>query len=170
MNSKYFNEEVDRFIINNYLCMTSNEIAERLKIPSQAIRYRASKLGIKKFNRIDWNECIIEKLYQEYPNIGAKKFSEIYNIPVTAVEKKASSLGIKYEFKMYHINSQGYKVLHMNGDKIYEHRYVMEQYIGRKLTSEEIVHHLDEDKLNNNIENLEITTRELQCKAHHHQD
>ena len=53
MNSKYFNEEVDRFIIDNYLYMTSNEISEILKIPSQAIRYRASKLDIKKFNRID---------------------------------------------------------------------------------------------------------------------
>ena len=37
---------------------------------------------------------------------------------------------------------------------VLEHRLVVEKKIGRHLTKEEVVHHLDEDKSNNKIENL----------------
>jgi hypothetical protein len=39
---------------------------------------------------------------------------------------------------------------------IYEHRAVMEQLLGRFLEPEEVVHHVDGDKLNNSPENLEL--------------
>lgn len=39
---------------------------------------------------------------------------------------------------------------------IYEHRKVMEDSLGRTLLKGEIVHHKDENKLNNNISNLEV--------------
>ena len=35
-------------------------------------------------------------------------------------------------------------------------RYVMEQHIGRSLSSNEDVHHIDENPLNNDISNLKI--------------
>lgn len=38
-----------------------------------------------------------------------------------------------------------------------------------ELTSDEIVHHIDGDKLNNDIENLQVVTREEHCKIHHHE-
>lgn len=34
------------------------------------------------------------------------------------------------------------------------HRKIMEEYIGRKLEKHEVVHHIDGDKINNNIDNL----------------
>lgn len=40
--------------------------------------------------------------------------------------------------------------------RVKEHRYVMEQHIGRKLLSNEDVHHKDGNKQNNHISNLEI--------------
>lgn len=44
-----------------------------------------------------------------------------------------------------------------NGLKyILEHRYVMEQHLGRYLLPEEVVHHIDKDPTNNAIENLQL--------------
>src|SRR5205809_7549607 len=52
----------------------------------------------------------------------------------------------------------GYKILSINGKHTREHRHVMEKFIGRKLKPFENVHHLDGNRLNNNIENLELWT------------
>lgn len=58
----------------------------------------------------------------------------------------------------------GYRKITVNGRRILEHRYVMEQHIGRELTSSEVVHHIDGDPLNNRIENLEILTQNIHAK------
>ena len=47
-----------------------------------------------------------------------------------------------------------------------EHRVVMEQHLGRKLTTDEVVHHIDENPANNDISNLQVMTRS-EHTAHH---
>jgi hypothetical protein len=54
------------------------------------------------------------------------------------------------------IHSAGYKEITLKGKKIYEHRFIMEQHLGRELFKDEHVHHINGDKLDNRIENLEI--------------
>ena len=60
-----------------------------------------------------------------------------------------------------------YKIIKINGEKIYEHRYVMQSYLGRKLLPNEIVHHKDRNRRNNTINNLELTTQSEHIKDHH---
>lgn len=44
---------------------------------------------------------------------------------------------------------------------IYEHRYILEQKLGRYLESYETAHHINENKLDNSPENIElINTKE----------
>ena len=49
---------------------------------------------------------------------------------------------------------------------VYEHRYVMEQHLGRALSSTELVHHLDCDKTNNQLSNLIVLSRADHVKLH----
>jgi hypothetical protein len=46
------------------------------------------------------------------------------------------------------------------------HRYVMENYLGRKLSNKEIVHHKDGNPGNNNIDNLIVTDRQEHMLLH----
>lgn len=47
-----------------------------------------------------------------------------------------------------------------------EHRILMEKSLGRKLTSNEVVHHKDGNKMNNDINNLVVMTRAEHCSLH----
>ncbi len=52
----------------------------------------------------------------------------------------------------------GYRVITVNGRQVLEHRYVMEQHLGRPLRKSETVHHRDGNRSRNTIDNLELWT------------
>lgn len=50
---------------------------------------------------------------------------------------------------------------------VLEHRYVMEMSLGRYLRMDEVVHHLDNNPVNNKIENLKLLTQSEHMKLYH---
>lgn len=75
--------------------------------------------------------------------------------------------GIPFD-KPYHFNYLNKKgwILHgyrwicaPDGREMLEHRYVMEEYLGRRLGIDEVVHHINGDKIDNQLENLEVMSR-----------
>lgn len=59
-----------------------------------------------------------------------------------------------------------YRKLKVKGRLIDEHRYVMEQYLGRRLDRREVVHHLNGDIHDNRIENLELMDSKAHARLH----
>lgn len=66
------------------------------------------------------------------------------------------------------IDSYGYEVVRLQGDgrlrKV--HRLVVEEAIGRPLDRSEVVHHINGDKRDNRIENLEILSNSEHSREH----
>lgn len=67
----------------------------------------------------------------------------------------------RYVYSPEHPFAVGSKKLY-----VAEHRLVMEKHLGRYLTDKEVVHHKDEDTLNNDISNLELMTSVEHIKHH----
>lgn len=66
-----------------------------------------------------------------------------------------------YLYMPEHPNAIGTKKLYFP-----EHRYVMEQSLGRLLTDQEVVHHINEITTDNRIENLMLMTPSEHNRLH----
>ena len=66
-----------------------------------------------------------------------------------------------------YINDWGYVMIRKNGKYVSEHRTIMENHLGRKLSPNENIHHLNHNKQDNRIENLLIINPSEHSSLHH---
>lgn len=59
-----------------------------------------------------------------------------------------------------------YKKIVVDGKQHLEHRYIMERYLGRKLQTQEYVHHINGNKKDNRLENLTVMSAQEHNDLH----
>jgi len=78
---------------------------------------------------------------------------------------------IPHNFKGGISISDGYAmVLLRDGTRVALHRIIAENKLGRELESDEIVHHINGNRLDNSPDNLYITDRSEHMKIHFHEE
>ena len=122
-------EEFKLFLIKEYKTKSISQIAKELGVTQNAIRKYFKKYNIEFINRR-------KELVSGENNPNWNGGRHIHN----------GYIGI-YATDNTHNNKR---------NCVYEHQLVMEKHIGRYLEKGEVVHHIDFDKTNNDINNLKL--------------
>ena len=101
----------------------------------------------------------LSKIGSKNPQFGKKPWNLNIKMPEITGDKHPRWKGGKYL-------QDGYVFRSIKGRQQQEHRRIMEEHLGRRLNSDEIVHHINEDKTDNRIENLQVLTRSEHVKLH----
>jgi hypothetical protein len=134
--------------------------------PSRAARRGAGQycsIACKFAQRREWRACALCGKEFSVPRSQSKRFCS------AKCQGKANSgpNNHKHNAAGRFVAASGYVWIKApSGRWRLEHRVVLEQHLGRRLRSSEIVHHRDEDKQNNSLANFEILTRAEHGRRH----
>lgn len=138
------------------------EVSEITGIPRSTLRFRFLRAGILRTRKEGVR--IAEKKGRRYHGKGVKRcFTPEWRQNISEGRKKWS----RKNAKGVSVKPSGYVEITIGANKGRGvHRVEMEKYLGRKLDSCECVHHIDRNKSNNNIGNLELMTRSEHTRCH----
>lgn len=140
----------------------------RMSLPS---KLNMSKEEFKDYlnNEYVWKLRSINSIAKELnvSHVIIAKYLNQYSIPIRSKsEQEAIQPSATYKGGIQHSHS-GYLAVSIGyGKNKYYHRVIVEQYIGRKLQSDEMVHHIDCNKNNNDIHNLVVLSKSDHTKVH----
>ena len=164
---RYDWSEIDPYLKEHYLTENAKDIAEKFNMKPSQIRDRANKvLRLCKQPKHNWTDEDKQYIIDNYAHTRAPEIAKKLGVSIYSVNKMAQSLGVRAVPKDEYISTEGYKMIGKSSNRKPEHRRVMEEYLGRELKPDEIVHHIDGNKLNNDISNLQLVTRAEHIDIH----
>lgn len=165
--------QVEQLYLDGLSCKS---IAIRLGVAASSIVHHLKKRNVsRRLKRHDWNDEQLHDLYT-LKRMTVDEIGCLLGISGKVVNKRLRKIGVKMrprgqKFGCEHKGWKGGKTIdksgyvlsyhpdHPNANRsgyIREHRVVMESIVGRFLTKEEVVHHIDGNKLNNCPSNLKL--------------
>lgn len=155
---------------------TSTEIAEKLGAKTKTVTKFCNNHGIFLEQPLvlrDIHDILVSMVEK---GMSTTEMSDEVGFTANSIGKYCKANGLVVKDK-YHtgvvITHGGYKQVytpgHVDADKagyVREHRLVMSEKIGRALVKGEVVHHVNGDKLDNRLENLELTTLSEHASEH----
>lgn len=142
--------------------LTFSEISKITNISTSTIRRRIIKQGIEPRKGERLLDTTRERI--SIKNTGRKwTLSEDQKKKLSKMFKKLRAKTAKG----WSLKPSGYLEITRGKNRFKSvHRVVMEKHLGRKLKKDEVVHHIDGDKTNNEITNLKVMNRKEHNKLH----
>ena len=169
---RYTQSEIN-FIKDNYKTMPVKDIANYLNRSEKSIRAKMEHMNLrlstlKRNDPFMWDDDSISYLKKNYKTMSDKKIGDHVGCSKAIVLSKRKKLGLEKKSTDPYVCGE-YVYQYINNKRVPLHRYVMEQKIGRELTDEERVHHIDGDKTNYKISNLYLCKNRSEHMAVHKQ-
>ncbi|KXZ22404.1 HNH endonuclease [Bacillus nakamurai] len=132
------------------------KISELMGRHRLTILQKARELGLRKARSKKWSEGELSFLKENYDSKhSCSRIATKLKRTERSVYTMAERLGLKVTWDYRRIDKDGYiEIILGSSKKTKEHRMVYEKETGIKQKPSDHIHHLDEDKKNNKIENL----------------
>lgn len=156
-------------VLHKLYCMKQlsiGQIATLHSLPKSNIRRQLIRAGIQLRDRVEGIKLAGDRCAAHLKGIKRTYSQERINRTAEARRKQAAASATGHS-----INSKGYLTFTVGPNKHrHVHTVMAEKHIlGRPIRRDEVVHHKDGNKLNNEISNLEVMTRAAHT-AHHRKE
>lgn len=153
-------------LLHELYCMKQlsiGQIADRHSLPKSNIRRQLIRAGIALRDRVEGIKLAGDRCVAHLKGAKLNYSQERINKTAEARRKQAAASAAGHS-----INSKGYLTFTVGPHKHrHVHTVIAELHIlGRPIYSDEVVHHKDGNKLNNDIANLEVMNRAAHSSLH----